>query len=257
MKISRFAQLAVAVFLLTSLVGCKGILPPKVGHYTGTNPNISFDITSEGIQNLSIIMTANIGNVPNTCTGSAGSLPISIQPDGSFSFKFNQQAISGVVDGSSVKGHYTDDTCDVPSSDGTGLVEVAPSVPLDIDWTATYIGPVATNTPILPPKPGHYTGSKPDVSFDVTSAGVESFSAAGTISTGLGNCELFVREMGPISISPDGRFSSKSANDELTGFIHGDAADGNWTVYSCGGDGPLYSNAAGFSGSWNAHWVSP
>ena len=198
MKQKILSVLFTLAFVL-SLSACGSTPPPKIGHYTGTNPDVSFDITSEGIQNFGINMAVNVGNVPYNCVDTFDGVATSINPDGSFSDNFNEEVIRGAVNGGNVEGHYIDDGCYV--------VELAKGVRIDTDWTASYSGPLPTSTPILPPKLGHYTGSNPDVSFDVTSTGIENFVSTGTLGTGIGGCKFDVKSGNIMSINPDGSFS--------------------------------------------------
>jgi uncharacterized lipoprotein YehR (DUF1307 family) len=115
--------------------------------------------------------------------------------------------------------------------------------------------------PTIPPKLGHYTGTNPDITFDVTPLGIENFSATITYSGGTGGVQLSTscnyKDPNPISLTSNGSFSYKMNFDNptktsvnITGKINGDKADGNYSDSFC-----AHGNLA--KGKWSASWISP
>jgi hypothetical protein len=93
-------------------------MPPALGHYTGTNPSVSFDVTGSGIENFRMTIPMDSGPciVPAPLT-----YPVDIGSDGSFSYSYQAKqgvmsinepnVISGVVNGGNVQGTYSVDVC--------------------------------------------------------------------------------------------------------------------------------------------------
>jgi len=83
--------------------------PPKLGHYTGTNPDVTFDITSKGIENFEI----TVPFAGSTCTLGPLSEPLSIKSNGAFSYKVDlpgskiSNSLTGKIAGDVVSGNDT------------------------------------------------------------------------------------------------------------------------------------------------------
>ena len=55
MKQKTLAFILLIIFAL-GISGCGFTSHPKPGHYSGTNPEVSFDITASGVENFKIII---------------------------------------------------------------------------------------------------------------------------------------------------------------------------------------------------------
>lgn len=97
-----------------SPISVSGVLP-KLGHYIGKNPNISFDVTTSGIENLTI-------DIPSSkdfmCTIEPLCGVITMNSDGTFSYSFqpmfgigSPNTISGKINGGTANGFYSIDIC--------------------------------------------------------------------------------------------------------------------------------------------------
>jgi hypothetical protein len=134
---NRFALIALSVILLTALVGCGSIapqatatpvptsttvptntpipIPPKLGHYVGTNPDVSFDITASGVENFTI--TIPFGGDVQCKLGPFD--PTSIKPDSTFTISLTvsqdstapDTLINGTIGENEITGKYSDDFC--------------------------------------------------------------------------------------------------------------------------------------------------
>jgi hypothetical protein len=92
---------------------------------------------------------------------------------------------------------------------------------------------------------GHFEGTDPDVSFDVTEGGIENFTIT------IGNCDI-----GPENtpIKSFGSFTIVQTDViSVTGKVNGKSASGNYNITMCGGW--LYAQAD--KGKWTANLVEP
>jgi predicted small lipoprotein YifL len=131
--------LFLAFVLLTSLAGCGPLVaPPALGHYHGADPDVAFDITNGEIENFTI--TASAGNIQGfyyACSVSVnGTIPI--KSDGSFSRQVASGiSISGNIDGTAVRGLFTDDLCNAKPIDDSPKEQ---EVQISVDWSASLNG---------------------------------------------------------------------------------------------------------------------
>ena len=249
-------QKALSVMFVMTLVlclyGCGRTVPPKLGHYEGTNPNVSFNVTAAGIENFTITVPFGAGFGVTTCT--LGPLDtLNIKSDGSFSYHIDSKSnvsITGKISGDTVNGNFSFLLC----MEG-GQLSILNN-PSEGKWSAGSNGksgqaqPAITPTQVpvkfSPPKLGHYEGTNPIVSFDI----VEEPSGRG-MEAGLVNLNFTVVvgnstcTIGPISetygVVGEGEFNVQF---QFQGTINGDNATGNYFT-NCG------------NGLWTANWVSP
>ena len=106
--------------LVLSLCSCGPTLPPKLGHYTGTNPDIVFDVTASGIENFSVTIVYNGGtggaHITEECNYKTD--PMSLKSNGTFSYTMTFEnstqtavSITGRINGDKANGNYSDSIC--------------------------------------------------------------------------------------------------------------------------------------------------
>ena len=106
-----------------------------------------------------------------------------------------------------------------------------------------------------PPKLGHYIGSNPDVSFDITENGVENFSATPTK-----NLSCSHDPFPTVPIDPNnGAFTFTSPSmDKINGNVEDNLANGSFWLNDCiqsTGSGIVIGFADGEN--WTAKWIAP
>jgi len=122
-----------------------------------------------------------------------------------------------------------------------------PASPIKIPWP-----PIGNTTPVL----GHYEGTDPGVSFDVTAAGIENFSI--TVPFSNGTCTF--APTNPLIIESNGSFSFETALGEnssdpdiyFSGKIKGSTVSGTYSVRICVGGGQLSIQSEPSKGEWSA-----
>ena len=122
-----------------------------------------------------------------------------------------------------------------------------PASPIKIPWP-----PIGNSAPV----PGHYEGTDPSVSFDVTAAGIENFSV--TVPFSSGTCTLAPND--PMIIESNGSFSFQTAMGEdsskpgvsISGKIKGSTVNGNYSLVLCFGGGQLTIQLEPSEGEWSA-----
>lgn len=161
MKTKRFTLIVLSFVLSASMAGCGIVqaqptsipvptntpiptstpipMPPKLGHYTGKNPEVSFDLTASGIEKFTITIPLNGSG---TCLAEPSGILDINSKDGSFS---NQEAktdsvnISGIINGGNVNGDYSVNSCITMGSDGSLSMTFFQN-PLQGKWSANLNG---------------------------------------------------------------------------------------------------------------------
>jgi hypothetical protein len=284
---TKWTSIVLAIALLLTVAACGR---PTVGSYLGANPDVSFEITRSelssgavqyGIANFTASfpdIVAGDARTSGDC-GWAHDYSILIRPDGTFSDSDAPESttFSGKIDGETVTGHlscggisgfYLDNGC------WQELIEVESPVVHSLDWTASSSGtrppdpttaPSAPTPTDVPPRLGRYEGT--DVSFTVTTAGVEDFeftdAAFFDAAYGCHSCP-FDEHGVLLAIDSHGCFSPEDrSNGSLKGLVSGDAARGGyWYDHRCAvccqsGSVCTYDPATERKGTWNARWVGP
>ncbi len=102
---NKMSLVVTSLVLIVSLSGCGG--EAQLGHFEGTDPNVSFEVTEGGIENFTItIGSCAIGPV-NTPMKSSGSFTIvQTAVDGTTVI-----SITGKVKGKSTSGNYNITMC--------------------------------------------------------------------------------------------------------------------------------------------------
>jgi hypothetical protein len=146
MKINRITLLFLSIIMILGLVGCGGSALPKatpvptkvpvtLGHYSGTNPEVSFDITANGVENFTL--TIPFGGT-DTCT--LGPLDTTaVKSDGTFAFSLMimkdsttpDLSINGTIAGTAISGKYADQVC----GSGSHIEKVTPGY--SGNWSAS------------------------------------------------------------------------------------------------------------------------
>jgi hypothetical protein len=285
---NKWTCIVFAIALLLTVAACGR---PAVGYYLGANPDVSFDITRSELSSGAVqyYVSKFQASFPEIVVGDARrsgdcwwafTYPIPIRPDGTFSDSDAPESttFSGKIDGETVTGHlscggisgfYLDNGC------WQELIEVESPVVHSLDWTASLAESRPPGTPTtaprapfataVPPRLGRYEGT--DVSFTVTTAGVEDFefTDAAFYDAGYGchSCPFDGHGV-LLAIDSHGCFSpTDRTNGSLKGLVSGDAARGMyWYDHGCAicctsGSVCSYDPATERKGTWNARWVGP
>jgi hypothetical protein len=268
-KMNKSIHFFLVISLLLSVAGCKSYAP-KYGHYTGRNPDVSFDLVEENpgedayalIENFIIILPP-IKFGDEFYPDSDRCPWMGVKSDGSFSCEGKD--LTGKIESDVVSGHDSGYRYSVESRINGYLIksiELDTPAHFDINWSATFGGTLPTDTPFptaIPPKLGHYEGT--DVSFDITTSGVENFNSTLGVSANFG---CVVHSEPVLEINKYGLFSvTDTSQVSLTGVINGDTVVGNYgftgtcAVYCAPGNICSYDPNISYWDVWSAKWVSP
>ncbi len=123
MKAKNIVLVILALAFLVGLTSCG--VKPVLGHYVGTNPDIQFDITENGIENLSLFPKGD-------CYGFDIPLIMNLNGMGHFSFYARDESgVSGSISGENASGTYIFNNCEQwvgvdPVTGGRLYIQVAP-----------------------------------------------------------------------------------------------------------------------------------